>query len=102
VSAKGNFKRIGYPVTRAVLDTVGTTLGTMVQGIEAGVFPNHPTAVSTMPWVECWFCDPDNLGVTELRRYWNRKRMDPGLAVFADLAEPLAAVEAEIEQVQGV
>lgn len=102
VSAKGNFKRIGYSVTPAVLDIVGATLGTMVKGVEGGVFPNHPTAASTTPWVECWFCDPDNLGVTELRRYWSRKRTDPALAVFADLAEPLAAVEAEIEQVQVV
>jgi ATP-dependent helicase/nuclease subunit B len=102
VSTKGKFKRIGYPVTPAVLGLVGETLGTMVEGIENGVFPNHPTAVSTTPWVECWFCDPDNLGVTELRRHWDRKRMDPALALFADLAEPLAAIETETEVVEGV
>ena len=54
------------------------------------MFPNHPTALSTTPFVECWFCDPDNLGVVELRRSWTRKRSDPLLAHFADLAEPLA------------
>jgi ATP-dependent helicase/nuclease subunit B len=89
VSNKGKFDRIGYPVTPDVLDDVGRTLGTIVEGIEKGVFPNHPTALSTTPFVECWFCDPDNLGVAELRRAWNRKRQDPVLAHFADLAEPL-------------
>ena len=34
-------------------------------------------------------CDPDGLGVTELRRAWERKRADPALAPYADLAEPL-------------
>ena len=65
---KGEFKRIGYPVTDDVLARVGATLGTIVAGIEAGVFASHPTAVSSSPWVECAACDPDGLGVTELRR----------------------------------
>jgi len=95
VSAKGKFKRIGYLVTPEVLDRVGETLATMVKGIEAGVFPNHPTATVTLPWVECWFCDPDNLGVAELRRHWERKRTDPAVALFAELAEPLAAIKIE-------
>ncbi|MDQ6944776.1 MAG: PD-(D/E)XK nuclease family protein [Actinomycetota bacterium] len=102
VSAKGMFKRIGYPVTAAVLDRVGETLARMVEGIEGGVFPNHPTATATSMWVECWFCDPDDLGVTELRRQWERKRTDPTLAQFADLAEPLAAIETETETLRGV
>ncbi len=46
-----NFKRIGYSVTPAVLDLVGETIGTMVNGIVQGVFPNYPTATSTTPWV---------------------------------------------------
>ena len=102
VSAKGKFKRVGYLVTPEVLDRVGETLATMVAGIEAGVFPNHPTATTTTPWVECWFCDPDNLGVAEMRRHWERKRTDPALAVFADLAEPLAAIETVTEEIGDV
>jgi ATP-dependent helicase/nuclease subunit B len=97
VSTKGDFKRIGYPVTPAVLALVGDTLGTMVEGIERGVFPHHPTDTSTTPtrWVACPFCDPDGLGVIELRRQWDRKRSDTGLALFANLAEPLAEPLAE-------
>jgi len=92
VSARGGFERRGYPITPDVLERVGRTLGTMVEGIESGVFPPHPSdKASTTPWVECSYCDPDALGITELRRQWERKRHDPLLARFADLAEPLDA-----------
>jgi hypothetical protein len=89
VSRRGDFKCIGYAITPEVLERVGATLGKMVAGIETGVFPNHPTIVSSSPWVECDSCDPDALGITELRARWDRKRHDPALAPYADLAEPL-------------
>jgi len=87
-SDKGRFKRIGYSVTPEVLERVGRTLGQMVAGIENGVFPNYPTATSTTPWVDCPYCDPDALGVIDLRRRLEHKMADPALAVFFDLAEP--------------
>jgi RecB family exonuclease len=87
-SQRGGFKRIGYPVTPEVLEQVGRTLGQMVAGIENGVFPNYPTATSTTPWVDCPYCDPDALGVIDLRRRIEHKKADPALAVFLDLAEP--------------
>jgi hypothetical protein len=97
VSAKGRFQRIGYPVNADVLARVGTTLATIVGGIEAGVFASHPTAMSTSIFVECEACDPDALGVVELRRAWDRKRDDPALAPYAELAEPLDDAEREVE-----
>jgi len=90
VSAKGRFARVGYFVTPDVLERVGRTLAAMAAGIEAGVFPNHPTATSTTPWVECAYCDPDHLGVVELRRRFERKQADPAMAAFVGLARPLA------------
>jgi RecB family exonuclease len=87
-SAKGGFERIGYPVTSEVLGRVGQSLGTIVRGIERGVFPNNPTASSTTPFVECAYCDPDRLGVTELRRAFERKKEDPAMKGFVDLIEP--------------
>jgi hypothetical protein len=87
VSTKGKFERKGYPVTDDVLARVSRTLGTMVAGIEAGVFPNYPTSMSTSLWVDCHYCDPDNLGVTELRRQWQRKQSDPALAPYAELID---------------
>jgi ATP-dependent helicase/nuclease subunit B len=94
-STKGEYKRIGYPVTSAVLEHVGQTLKTVVDGIEAGVFPPYPTQASTSPFVECPYCDPDALGVSDLQRAWQRKRHDSGLAVFADLVEPPPEEDAE-------
>lgn len=90
VSAKGGFTRKGYPVTDAVLAHVSEALGRIVKGIEGGVFPSHPTAKATTPFVECAYCDPDGLGVADLRRQWERKRADPVLAAYADVVEPLA------------
>jgi hypothetical protein len=95
VSAGGNFVHPGYRITADVLAKVGTTLGTIVSGIERGVFASHPTVVSSSPFVECDACDPDALGVIELRRAWDRKRADPALSPYADLAEPLAGAEIE-------
>lgn len=99
VSAKGEFKRVGYAVGPEVLDRVSRTLGTMVAGIEAGIFPARPSATSTSRWVECHPCDPDGLGVTELRARWERKRLDPAVVLYADLAEPLKEVAVEVEEV---
>ncbi|MEJ7584482.1 MAG: PD-(D/E)XK nuclease family protein [Acidimicrobiales bacterium] len=90
VSTKGGFARLGHAVTPAVLERVGATLGAIVAGIEAGAFPHHPSAsVTSSPWERCPSCDPDGLGVGELRRAWDRKRHDPALAGYATLAEPL-------------
>ena len=70
-----------------MLERVGATVGRMVDGIEAGVFPPYPTATSTSPFVECPYCDPDGLGVVDLRRQIDHKRGDPALVSFFDLAE---------------
>jgi RecB family exonuclease len=86
---------IGYEVTDEVLTRVGTTLATIVDGIEHGVFPARPTASSSDPFVRCRYCDPDGLGVTDRRRAWERKRRDPALVGYARLAEPDAEVIVE-------
>jgi len=90
ISTKGEYKRVGYAVTPAVLEHVGKTLQVVANGIEAGVFPSFPTDSTGSPFVECPYCDPDALGVVDLRRAWERKRGDPQLAGFVALAEPAA------------
>ncbi len=82
-----------------LLDRFATTVATIVQGIEAGVFPNHPSASSTAIFTECHPCEPDGLGVVEVRRSWERKRLDPALAVYTNLAEPLEVAPDEVEVV---
>lgn len=88
VNEREAFTTIGYDVTDPVLDHVGTTLATIIDGIEHGQFVARPTASSSDPWVRCRYCDPDGLGVTDRRREWERKRRDPLLASYAELAEP--------------
>ncbi len=88
ISSKGQYRRIGYAITPAVLEHVGKTLQIVVHGIEAGVFPSVPTDSAGSPFVPCPYCDPDALGVVDLRRAWERKRDDPQLAGFVDLIEP--------------
>lgn len=84
-SSKGTFRRIGYRVTPAVLEHFGRTLSTIVAGIEGGVFPPVPKASSSSPYIDCAYCDPDGLGVADLRRSWDRKAGDPALAPFLAL-----------------
>jgi len=99
VSTNGKFQRIGYRVTPQIQQRVQVTLGAIVAGIEAGVFPNFSTATSTSFYVECDSCDPDNLGVAEIVRGWERKRNDPALKMFAGLADPSNTPAEEPDQV---
>jgi len=88
-TSRGGFERKGYAVTDAVLEETAATLDTIVTGIEEGVFPPHPDGSATFFYVACHVCDPDELGTVELRQHWERKRDDPALAAYADLAEPV-------------
>jgi hypothetical protein len=97
VSTKGDFKRVGYSVTPQVLTRVAEVVGMIVVGIESGVFPPHPTTISSSPRVECVFCDPDALGVADLRRQFDRKQEDPALAPFLHLAHPLEDIRLDID-----
>jgi hypothetical protein len=92
VTDKGEFKRVGYDVTDEVLEQAGAVLGEIVAGIEAGVFAPHPAETSTYAFITCHTCNPDGLGTAELRKQWDRKRHDPALARYAELAEPLEPV----------
>jgi ATP-dependent helicase/nuclease subunit B len=87
VSERGGFARKGYEVDDKVLAHVTSTLGTIVDGIERGAFPAHPVE-SFAPFVSCRYCDPDSMGVADLRRDWERKRDDPAVSPYAALAEP--------------
>lgn len=92
VTARGEFKRVGYDVTDEVLQQAEDVLGEIVAGIEAGVFAPHPAETSTYFFIACHTCNPDGLGTAELRKQWERKRHDPALARYAELAEPLEPV----------
>ncbi|MGP3981431.1 PD-(D/E)XK nuclease family protein [Streptomyces sp. KR80] len=85
-------KRIPLPLTPDVQDTYRATLAVIVDGIAGGLFPHRPPAEDTFSgFIECRYCDPDGLGVTEHRARWQRKRHDPRLAAYLALVEPKAA-----------
>jgi hypothetical protein len=52
----------------------------VVDGIEAGIFPNTPQEPTFRPWVGCWYCEPDGLGTAVRWAEWQRKRHAPVLA----------------------
>lgn len=88
VTSKGGFARCGYDVTDEVLERTIEVLDIIVRGVDGGVFPPHPSALSTFFRIACEVCDPDGLGTAELRKQWERKRDDPDLCEYANLAEP--------------
>lgn len=88
-TTRGGFRRRGYEVTPEVLARVGQTVGHVVTSIEAGAFPHLPAESPAPGFVACPFCDPDGLGVADLRRQLEAKRSDPGLAHVLALAEGL-------------
>jgi ATP-dependent helicase/nuclease subunit B len=87
VSDREGFARLGYSVDGAVLDRVTGVLATIAEGIERGVFPSRPDDAGGF-YVSCRYCDPDGMGVTELRRDWEHMRDDPAVVAYAALAEP--------------
>ncbi len=97
VSSRGRFERVGYSVTADVLAHIGETLQAMVNGIEAGVFPPYPTAQSTSIRVECPYCDPDAMGVAELRRQYEHKQADTALDAFVKFVHPLGDIEVDTD-----
>lgn len=80
---------IGYPITEHVEQEVSSAIHTIVDGIESGVFPAHPTG-KAFGWVDCWYCTPDGLGTADVEREWKQQREDPALAAYVQLADPEA------------
>lgn len=88
VTSTGRFERFGYDITDSVTKEVGSALRTIVDGIQAGLFPLRPPEAPGWNRVDCWFCAPDGLSAAEARRSWERKRADPALAPYVELCEP--------------
>lgn len=84
-TTRGEFKRTGYVITDDVLAITVATLGIIVHGVEAGVFPPHPDGAGTFFYISCEVCDPDGLGTVELHRQWESKLGDPALADYVAL-----------------
>jgi hypothetical protein len=101
VSGRAGFARAGYEITDEVLERTVEVLDVIVRGIEDGLFPPHPPELSTFFRISCHVCNPDRLGTAELRKQWERKRSDPVLARYADLAEPLDEPDGSGDEAEG-
>lgn len=88
VSAKGGFRTRGYEVTDEVRDRVLETVGAVLDGIAAGLYPPHPEPPQWRPFVPCRFCEPDGLGTRDRHNDWTRKLADPDLRPYLAVAEP--------------
>jgi ATP-dependent helicase/nuclease subunit B len=76
----GDYKRYGYDFDEQVWDHVTHDLQWVVDGIESGLFPAVTEPPKYQHYVECWYCQPDGLGVDERYGEWSRKQHDPRLA----------------------
>ena len=88
VSAKGGFRTRGYEVTDQVRERVLETVGAVLDGIAAGLYPSHPEPPQWRPFVPCRFCEPDGLGTRDRHNDWTRKLADPDLRPYLAVAEP--------------
>ena len=50
---QGRVRRVGYDITPDVLGTTVRVLDVIVRGVEGGVFPPHPSPLSTYFRIEC-------------------------------------------------
>ena len=63
-----------------VLERTIEVLDVIVRGVDDGVFPPHPPALSTFFRIACHVCDPDGLGTAELRKQWDAQARRPRAA----------------------
>ncbi len=92
---RGKDRRVGYEVDGPVDTAFTDTVRTIVDGIEAGVFPLVPDEPAPSPFIACHFCDPDGMGTTDRWREWERKYDAPQLAGFRSLSATEPAPEPE-------
>lgn len=77
---KGGYARYGYSFDESVWKQVTTDLQQVVEGVESGLFPAVTEPPKYQHRVDCWYCQPDGLGVDERFAEWTRKQHDRRLA----------------------
>ena len=90
---QGGNRRFGYDVDSSVDEVFSTTLRTIIDGIEGGVFPARPAEPAPTPFQGCVYCNPDGMGTTDRWREWERKLDAPELVGFLSLSAAAAAAD---------
>ncbi|MGQ0826684.1 MAG: PD-(D/E)XK nuclease family protein [Actinomycetota bacterium] len=84
---KGDDTWIGYEVDADVDTAFDAALRAIIDGIEVGCFPAHPTPPGPRPFVDCAYCDPDAVGTGDRWREWERKRAALDMAPYRALID---------------
>ena len=69
----------------------------IVSGIEAGVFPANPGRFSNGHFTNCHYCDFERLCPSRRGDTWDRKKHDPKIASYRELAEDGVQTESDGE-----
>ena len=77
---RGDYARYGYSFDDEVWARVATDLQEVVDGIESGLFPAVTEPPKYRHYIDCWYCQPDGLGVDERYAEWSVKQVDARLA----------------------
>jgi RecB family exonuclease len=87
VSQKANFGVVGYDLTDERLERFRQVVGTIVDGIETGLFPANPGAERNGDFEHCHYCDFKPICPVDRDRDWERVRTDAVLQEYVSLAE---------------
>jgi RecB family exonuclease len=98
ISEQGRFEEVGYDVDASVLERFREVLGVIVDGITAGVFPARPGEAERGSWVNCMWCDYQQVCPSDRGRQWERKRGARELAAYVELAEAEPTADENDEQ----
>ena len=85
VTRKGGFEPHGYSITPELEAEGLRTVASIIDCIESGMFPAHPAPPEFRPWVDCYFCEPDGLGLSHQYSDWLRKSADPELRPYLEI-----------------
>jgi hypothetical protein len=95
VTSRGKFALMPpEPVALAdVRGPFGKAVATITSGIGAGLFPANPGAANQGGFQNCTYCDFDKLCPSRREVLWERKKRDPRLVGYREMAEPETAGE---------
>lgn len=88
VSPAGKFEQRGFDLTPDVEHRLEEVLGTLVDGVEAGIFPARPGARAHGTFENCRYCAFTAACPADRGRAWERVRSDPALDRYRGLVEP--------------
>jgi hypothetical protein len=88
LTERGAYRKVLLPDSQRVRDRIDVVLRSIVDLVEAGVFPNRADPPRRFGWPRVSVADPDGGGLPDMARMWQRKANAPELRAYLALAEP--------------